>query len=139
MKIEILPLDFLGQGAMLEPADRKLHDMAVDYCFKELVKGKDIDFTKFSKVWLGLKDGKVFGLSGYVLKPDVPLLRATDSNVLRALCYRMNDFFSDNGARGKEAFVYVGDEKPEQRCPGWREVLKEFGAQSAQRFVIEVK
>ncbi len=137
--ISILPLDFLGQGAFLEPADRKLHDLAVEYVSRELAKGKDLNFANFAKVWVGLKDGKVFGVSGYLLKPDVPLLRATDCEVLRGLCKRMNDFFADNGARGKEAFIYIGDEKPEQRCPEWKQVLKEFGAKSAQRFSVEVR
>ena len=139
-EIKVIPLDFLGQqGALLEPADRKLHDAAFEYALRELAKGGEVDFSKFAKVWVGLKDGKVLGLAGYVLKPDVPLLRATDADVLRALCTRLNDFFSDNGARGKEAFVYIGDEKPEQRCPEWKQVLKDFGARSAQRLVVEVR
>ena len=135
----MIPLDFLGQGALLEPADRKLHDAAVEYALHELAKGKELDFSKFAKVWIGLKDGEVFGLSGYVLKPDIPLLRATDADVLRALASRMNDFFADNGARGKEVFLYIGDEKPEQRCPEWKQVLKEWSAKSAQRFSVEVR
>jgi len=137
--ISVIPLDFLGQGALLEPADRKLHDAAVEYALRELAKGKELDFSKFAKVWIGLKDGEVFGLSGYVLKPDIPLLRATDADVLRALASRMNDFFADNGARGKEVFLYIGDEKPEQRCPEWKQVLKEWSAKSAQRFSVEVR
>ena len=124
---------------MLEPADRKLHDMAVDFALRELAKGRELNFSKFSKVWVGLKDGEVFGLSGYVLKPDVPLLRATDAEVLRALAYRMNSFFADNGARGQEVFLYIGDEKPEARCPQWRAVLHEFQGKRAQRFAFEVK
>jgi hypothetical protein len=137
--ITVRPLDFLGNGALLEPADHKLHDAAIEYCLRELSNGKEVDFSKFAKVWIGLKDEKVMGVSGYVLKPDVPLIRATDCEVLRALCYRMNDFFSDNGAYGKEAFIYIGSEKPEQRCPAWKAVLKEFGAKSAQRFSVEVR
>ena len=137
--ISIRPIDFLGQGALLEPVDKKLHDAAVDYCNRELADGKDLNLTKFAKVWVGLKDEEVFGISGYVLRPDVALLRATDAEVLRALGQRMNDFFADNGARGQQVFLYIGDEKPEQRCPEWREVLKEFGAKSGQRFLVEVR
>lgn len=137
--ISIIPLDFLGQGALLEPKDRKLHDAAYAYALKELSKGKELDFSKFAKVWVGLKDSEVFGLSGYVLKPDIPLIRATDADVLSALVGRMNSFFSDNGARGQEVFIYIGDEKPEQRCPEWRQVLKDWGAKSAQRFSAEVR
>lgn len=132
-------MDFLGQGALLEPADRTLHDAALDYCWRELAKGKEVDFSKFAKVWVGMKDKQVLGVSGYVLKPDIPLVRATDAGVLRGLCLRMNDYFADQGARGKEAFIYIGDEKPEQRCPEWKQVLKEFGATNAQRFSVEVR
>lgn len=138
-KISVIPLDFLGQGALLEPANQKLHDAAVEYASRELLGGKDLNLSKLAKVWVGLKDGEVFGISGYVLKPDIPLLRATDADVLRALAHRMNDFFADNGALGKEVFLYIGNEKPEQRCPRWRAVLHEFSAKRAQRFAIEVK
>ncbi len=137
--VSVVPLDFLGQGALLEPANHELHDMAVEYCLRELAKWKEVNFAKFSKVWIGLKDGKVFGVAGYVLRPDVPLLRATDTDVLRALGHRINSYFADNGARGQEAFVYVGDEKPSERCPEWRRVLAEFGAQSAHRVTIEIR
>src|SRR5207237_4800974 len=56
MKIEILPLDFIGpQGALLELADPKLHDMAVDYCARELAGGQDLNLSKFTKVWLAVE------------------------------------------------------------------------------------
>lgn len=137
--IEILPIDFLGQGALLEPADRKLHDLAIDYCHRELRAGKSVDFSKLAKTWVGLKDGEVFGVAGYVLKADIPLFRGTDVEVMRALGQRMNAYFADNGARGREVFMYIGDEPPKERCPAWRQVLKEFGAQSARRVLFEVK
>lgn len=139
MSISVVPLDFLGQGALLEPKHPKLHDAAVSYCLRELAKGKDVDFSKFNKVWVGLKDDEVFGVSGYVMRADIPLIRATDVDVLRALAQRMNGFFSDSGIRGQEIFMYIGDERPEQRCPAWKEMLKEFGAKSARRFEFEVK
>ncbi len=129
----------MGQGALLEPVDRKLHDKAVDYALRELAGGKDLNLSRFSKVWIGLKDEEVFGLAGYVLKPDIPLLRATDATVLRAIGARLNDFFADQGARGQEVFLYIGNEKPEQRCPEWRQALKEFGAKSARRVSLEVR
>lgn len=137
--IEVIPLDFLGQGALLEPADPKLHDAAFQYCLRELRDGANLDFSKFAKVWVGRKDGEVFGISGYVLRPDIPLFRSTDVDVLRALGRRMNDYFSDQGARGREVFLYIGNEAPEQRCPEWRGMLKEFGAKSGRRVVFEVK
>jgi hypothetical protein len=137
--ISVVPLDFLGQGALIEPKHPKLHDAAMSYCLRELAKGKDVDFSKLNKVWVGLKDEEVFGVCGYVMRADIPLIRATDTEVLRAMVKRMNSFFSDSGIRGQDVFIYIGDEKPEQRCPAWKDVLKEFGAKSAQRFSAEVK
>jgi hypothetical protein len=137
--IQVLPLDFLGQGALLEPKHPKLHDAAVSFCLRELAKGKDVDFSKLNKVWVGLKGEEVMGVCGYVMRADVPLIRATDANVLRALAQRMNNFFSDSGIRGQEVFMHIGDEKPEARCPEWKAVLKEFGGTSAKRFSFEVK
>lgn len=135
--IEIQPIDFLGQGALLEPVDKVLHDKAVEYAARELQD--PVNFIKLAKVWVGLKDGQVKGVCGYVLRPDIPLFRATDFEVLRAMGQRMNAFFSDNGWRGYPAFLYMGNEPEEQRCPQWRQALKEFRAQSAHRFMIEVK
>jgi hypothetical protein len=138
--IEILPLDFLGQGALLEPVDRKLHDLAVDYCSRELVGGKDLNLTKLAKVWIGMKDDEVSGISGYVNRLDVPIFRATDALVLHALAQRMNSFFADNGCRGQEVFIHVSKaERPEQRCPAWLEVLKEWNAESSDRLSIKVR
>ena len=137
--IDVIPLDFLGQGALLEPADRRLHDLAVDYCARELRGGDKLNLTQFAKVWVGLKDGEVKGITGYILKPDVPLFRSTDLDVLRALGQRLNSYFADNGARGREVLMYIGNERAEQRCPQWRAMLKEFNAQSGRRVIFEVK
>jgi hypothetical protein len=135
--ISIRPLDFLGQGALLEPADPKLHDAAVEFCARNLKD--EVNLSKFQKVWIGLKDEQVFGIAGYILRPDIPLFRATDAGVLRALGARLNSFFSDNGCRSQQVFIYIGNESPEQRCPEWRQVLKEFGAISGRRVLVEVK
>lgn len=137
--IRVIPIDFLGQGALLQPKDANLHDAAMEFCWRELAKGKEVDFSKFAKVWVGKKDGEVKGVAGYVLRPDLPLFRATDCEVLRAMGRRLNDFFSDNGCRGQEAFLYIGNEQPSQRCPNWRQMLAEFGAVSARRVAIEVR
>src|SRR6185437_11993069 len=93
--IRVVPIDFMGQGALIQPVDAKLHDMAVEYCAREL-KGGIVDFSKFSKIWVGMKDGEVLGIAGYVLRPDVPLFRSTDALVMREMGKRMNDFFADN-------------------------------------------
>jgi hypothetical protein len=139
-KIVVLPIDFLGQGALLEPADQKLHDMAVEYVSRELEHGKDLNLSKFNKVWVGMKDGDIVGVSGFVYKLDIPVLRATDAETLRFLAQRMNDYFADNGCRNHEVLIHISKrERPEQRCPEWAEVMKEWGAQSADRFSFKVR
>lgn len=135
--IEVTPIDFLGQGALLEPVDRKVHDAAVEFCKKNLAD--EVNFTKLAKVWVGIKDGEIQGICGYVLRPDIPLFRSLDYEVTAVMRKRMNDFFCDNGWRGNQVFIYIGNEAPEARCPDWRQSLKDCEAKSARRLLIEVK
>lgn len=143
--IRVLPLDFLGQGAMLTPVDPKLHDMAVKYCDKELAS--PVNLAEMSKVWVAVEcdDNEqlvsVEGIMGYVLKPDVPVMRATNETALSMMGERLQSFFADNGCRGKEVLIHLcRNEKPEQRCPGWKNVLiTEQKAEPADRFIVRVK
>lgn len=139
--IEVLPIDFLGQGALLEPADSKLHDLAVDYCHREIQDGDKINLAKFAKCWVALKDGIPVGVMGYVLRPDIPVIRATDETALSMMAERLQYFFADQGYRGGEVFVHLAKaERPEQRCAGWKQVLiNEQKAESADRFKIKVR
>lgn len=123
---------------MLTPADPKLHDMAVEFCARELTE--KVTLTDLAKVWVATENERVLGILGYVLKPDVPLCRAVDAAALRALANRYNDFLADNGARGKETFIHVArNEKPSQKCPAWAEVLKEWDAKLADRVTVKVR
>ena len=147
MRIQVIPLDFLGQGALLEPADRKLHDLAVDYCCRELQNGEQINLAKFSKVWVAVEveDGQyvqVVGITGYVWRIDLPIFRVSGANAVRAtkmLADRLHSFFQDQGARGQELFIHIsGKERPEQRCEKWQESLAAEGATPADRFAITI-
>ena len=137
--IDILPLDFLGQGALLEPKDHELHDLAVDFCKREIVT--EVDFLKMAKTWVAIEDGKVLGVMGYVLRPDIPVIRSTDERALSLMAERLQAFFADQGWRGGEVFVHIAKaERPEQRCAGWKNVLiTEQKAVSADRFAIKVR
>lgn len=137
--IEIFPIDFMGQGALLEPVDKKLHDKAVDFCQREIVG--DINFAKLAKVWVALDGEKVVGVMGYVLRPDIPVIRAVDENALSMMAERLQHYFADQGWRGGEVFVHISkSERPEQRCAGWKNVLiTEQKAESADRFRIKVR
>src|SRR5437868_9422214 len=148
MRIEILPLDFIGpQGALLEPADPKLHDMAVDYCARELAGGQDLNLSKFTKVWLAVEMDQdqyhaIIGITGYVWRIDLPVFRVSGENAVRAtkmLTDRLRCYFQDNGARGTEVFLHIsGKELPEQRCQKWEESLAAVNAVPADRYQKQV-
>jgi hypothetical protein len=144
----VLPLEFLGQqGALLEPADHKLHDMAVDYCTKELQNGQELNLSKFTKAWVVVEmDGtdykEIHAIAGFVWRIDIPVFRSTGNHVdytTKLLIDRMRAFFQDNGARGTEVFLHISSkERPEQRCEKWQESLDSVGAVPADRFSVKV-
>lgn len=150
MKIAVLPIDFLGQGALLEPADQKLHDMAVDYCARQLEKGNELNLAKFSKCWVivGMEGDQyleVFGITGYVMRIDLPVFRVTGNTEHRTdvlthlLAERLHSFFQDMGCRGQELFLHISSkERPEQRCEKWKESLALEGATPADRFSVRI-
>ncbi|MBV9179877.1 MAG: hypothetical protein JO356_01080 [Acidobacteria bacterium] len=148
MRIAVYPLDFQGQGALLEPVDKKLHDLAVDYCARELEGGKDLNLARFAKVWVAVSldaDGsykEILGITGYVMRIDLPVFRVSGDHAVRAtkmLTDRMRGFFQDQGARGHEAFIHISSkERPEQRCAKWKESLRAVGAQPADRLSVKI-
>lgn len=136
--IRIVPLDFLGQGAMITPADPELHDKVIDFCRRELAE--EVNLTHMSKVWIALDGEEVKGVMGYCLVPDVPVMRATSEDALRKMADRYNDFLADNGCLGKHTFIHVArGEKPECRCPGFAKVLSQWGAKLADRVMVKVR
>ncbi|HXF14709.1 MAG TPA: hypothetical protein VN517_16250 [Terriglobales bacterium] len=147
MNLKVLPIDFLGQGAMLEPKDRELHDMAVDYCNRELQNGHEVNLSKFSKVWVvvemeGTTYKKVVGLSGWVWRVDIPIFRVTGEAVDRAtmmLTERIRSYMEDQGARDSEVFIHLSSkETPEQKCKNWDKSLALVGAVPADRYAVKV-
>ena len=135
----------MGQGALLEPADVRLHDMAVDYCAHNLAN--EVNLSKFNKVWVavsmrGEEYLEIIGITGWVWKPDVPMFRVTGKHAVKAtklMEQRLQAFFEDNGARGGEVFLHISSkETPEQRCPKWQESLKAAGAVPADRFSVKI-
>ena len=144
-RLAVIPIDFLGQGALLEPRDAKLHDMAVEFCRRELQNGNEVDLSKFNKVWVSVEmDGETYvaieGVTGWVNRIDIPVFRATTERAVNALADRINTFCGDNGCRGQEIFIHISKrEKPEQRCPAWKESLMAWNAKSADRVLVKVR
>lgn len=147
MRIEVIPLDFIGQGALLEPADPKLHDMAVEYCARELEGGDQLNLAKFQKCWVAVvmendQYQEIVGITGYVMRIDLPVFRVSGANAVRAtkmLTDRLHAFFQDQGARGHELFIHISSkERPEQRCAKWQESLASQKATPADRLAIKI-
>ncbi len=148
--IRVLPIDFVGQGALLEPADVKLHDMAVEYCSLELEKGDELNLAKFSKCWVAVQVEaneykKILGITGYVMRIDLPVFRVTGDTQNRVdvtthlMAERLHSYFQDMGCRGQELFLHISSkERPEQRCEKWQESLAIEGATPADRFSVRI-
>jgi hypothetical protein len=139
LRIQVRPLDF---DAELNPKDTWLFGLAAEYCKMQLAE--PVDLKKPAKIWIVLDEqDQVIGISGYVLKADIPIFRVTGDNSRRAtkaLYERMNSFFADNGMVGQEVFLHVSSkERPEQRCPAWKSSLKAVGAIKADRFILVVR
>src|ERR1051325_7820114 len=98
--IKVFPLDFLGQGALLQPKDSHLHDLAIDFCSREVAG--DVNLSQFGKVFIAAETErdhpvKVEGITGYVMRPDISLFRAISARATAKLHHRWHSFFADNG------------------------------------------
>lgn len=146
MRLEVIPLDFMGSGALLEAKDKELFNMALDYISREMAE--PFEPAHLQKCWVVAEmwEGKpvqIHGISGYVMRPDIPVFRVSGDNAKRAtkmLVERMNGYFSDQGCRGFEVFIRISSkESPEQRCEAWQESLEAVGAVPADRFSVKVR
>jgi hypothetical protein len=142
--IKIFPLDFLGQGALLQPKDSWLHDLAVDFCAREVAT--EVDLSKFAKVFIAAeidaseKPMNIEGVTGYVVRPDIALYRAVTDRATAKLHHRWHTFFADNGILGQEVFIHLSNkDTPEQRCASWDEQLKAAQATPADRYLVKVR
>lgn len=147
MRIQVFPIEFLGQAPLFEPKDRKLHDMAVEYCAREL--NAPVSFEKLNRVWVSAvvddegKPVEITGVTATVLKPDIPLFRVSGENSKRStkmLEERLHAFFADQGLRGTEVFLHISSkETPEQRCADWESSLLSAKANPADRYSVIVR
>jgi hypothetical protein len=119
----------------------------VEYCKTALAEQPKID--ELAKTWAvveyeGEKIVSVTGLAAWGGDvPDLPIFRVTGENAKRAtkmLYDRINSFFADRGARGRQVFLYISNsETPEQRCEAWEASLEDVGAVPAQRFAVTIR
>lgn len=141
--IKIFPLDFLGQGALIQPKDQNLHDMAVNYCSRELTE--DVNLSQFAKVFIAAetKDEtpvSVHGITGFVWRPDISLFRATCDAATVKLHRRWHSHFADNGLLGNNVLLHLSSkDTPEQRCANWNQELIAAHAVAADRYLVKVR
>lgn len=141
--VKIFPLDFMGQGALLQPKNQQLHDLIVDFCAREVIG--DVNLAEFAKVFAAAEVDdadrpiNIEGVTGYVLRPDIALFRAVSARATSKLHHRWHTFFADSGIIGHQVFLHLNSkERPEQRCTNWEEELKAAKAELADRYLVTV-
>lgn len=143
--MKIFPLDFFPpNGALIQPRDQALHDAAVDYCMKN-VSG-DVNLGLFQKVFVAAEFNEetetytVEGVTGFIMRPDISLFRATSAAATAKLHHRWHTFFADNGILGQEVFIHLSEkEQPEQRCANWTQEMGKAEATPADRYLVKVR
>jgi hypothetical protein len=147
MRMGVVPIDFRASQNGPVPVDGHLYTLVMDYCKTALAEQPRIE--ELAKTWAVVEYEEenivsVTGLAawgGDVL--DIPIFRVTGENAQRAtkmLYDRLNSFFADRGARGRQVFLFISEkEKPDQRCPDWDESLKDVGAAPAQRMAVTIR
>ena len=153
MSVKVFPIDFLGQGAFLQPKDAQLHDMALEFCRKELQDGDKVNLSKLNKVWVAAETDEngvpleIIGISGWCYRIDIPVFRALNSAATAKLHQRLHTYFADNGCTGTmdgnveatEVFIHLSSkETPEQRCANWDQELVAAAAVPADRYLVKV-
>lgn len=143
MRMSVVPLDYdVIEPGVIKFRNPELHAKAMDFCRRELATG-ELDVTKLAKVWVAVAEDEVIGITGFCMKPDIPVFRVAGENAVRAtkiLTDRLLSFFADQGLTGVEVFVHLSSkERPEQRCERWEESLKAVDAKPADRFSVTVR
>lgn len=144
--VKVLPLDFLGQGACLQPKDQALHDLVVEYCCQQLVGGDQLNLSLLSKVFVAVeldeldRPVKVHGLAGIQQKPDIPVFRATCAAATAKLHQRCHSYLADCGFLGQEVFIHLSSkERPDQRCEGFEQEVEAARLVPADRYLVVVR
>lgn len=143
-QLRAIALDFNRAGGYAMPADRALHQLAIEFAKKNLAAIPD--YSSFARVWVAAEvsaDEKpiaIEGALGFTMRPDFTLARFKNKQALVTLYHRANSYLADNGCRDSEGLVYVSStEAPEQRCPQQQESLAALGAVPGDRYLIKIR
>lgn len=142
--IKVFPLDFVEQGGIATPKNQWLHDLAVDFCNRELKD--EVTLFRFSKVYVAAEVDdsgnpmRVEGITAYSMRPDISLFRATSDAATVKLHHRWHTYFADNGCLGESVLLHLSEkDSPEQRCANWDNELKAAEAEPAYRYLVKVR
>lgn len=144
-KLRVVPIDFVQTPEGIQPRDPLVIEAAEDFCRRELAEQPDL--KRLDKSWLAVElDGagkliRPLAISGYRFVPDIPLFRSIDVGATEAIAERISAYFSDQGFRGRDCFLYVAPpeaEPEESRCPNWDRFLGKYGAREANRRIISI-
>ena len=125
---------FNVQGGIAYPVDTHLHKLAVEFADKHLNAPCNLaDYNGVTVVAKVDDDGKpveILAMNARVPRWDYPIWRFIDEAAGEVLIERTRASLDDEGLRGGEIFVHVSEaEKPESRCPNWKEFLKAVNAE----------
>lgn len=144
--ITVVPIDWLGQGACLQPKNQKLHDLTVDYVTRELTNGSEVVLTDLNKVFVAIETDRhdqptmVHGVTGLVTRVDIPLFRTTHVEATARLRQRLHSYLADMGYLGQEVFIHLSSkETSEQRCPGFDVEVATAKLVKADRYLVKVR
>lgn len=147
MRMGVVPIDYRDSPNGLIPIDAHLYTLVVEYCKTALAEQPKIEDLRKTWAVVEYEGEKIVSVTGLAAwggdVPDLPIFRVTGDNAKRAtkmLYDRINSFFADRGARGRQVFLYISNsETPEQRCEAWDASLEDVGAVPAQRFAVTVR
>lgn len=133
---------------MKVPTDLGLFQMVDRFAKEQLAE--PLNLTAAADIWATCRVDdndqpiEVLGIAGWRSVIDVFVFRVKPSKhsakATLSLWKRMNDFFSDKGCRGAEAFIFISNqEKPAQRCPSYLDWLKTAKAKVSERWSIVVR
>lgn len=143
MKLRAVPIDMQVVSGVVLPNEPKIFEAAQNFCSAELVERPNLG--TYNKSWLVVEVSdagdivRPLAIGGYQVVYDTPLFRSIDPRATVVLAKRMNDFFADQGFRGRDVFLHVSEaESPEQKCPQYEDTLKAFGARPAERYIVRI-
>lgn len=137
-------LTFKREGGYAVPEDKKLHQLVVKWCDKNLDTPLNLEVFELVRVVCEVDEAgdpiEVTALGCGGMRFDLSVARYQDPASGEILFDSIESFLHDIGKRGQEVFVFLSEGgKPENMCPMREEMLKKYRAEPSQRYSVIVK